>query len=681
MMKISIRVHILTIITLLVSVIVTGVIITNYYSTSSLIASSTQNIFKKNAADIESVVVNIFLPARQRLEFSAALLENGFIKPDVSPKFALFLQQLQTGIPECSLSSFANENGDYYELLKNDNGSFHDISIICTATTCTAHERNLDKDLHVIGAAKLTTWKKNDPRAVSGKFILPYDPRARPWYQETFEAKGTLLSQIYKSSYGWDATRFSTPIYNDSGRFLGIVSVQIKAAAMLDFVNKLKVTTHGVAFFFNAKRKLIVGENSKLPWVAESFQMFTQTKDTMFQYKYNNVRYLAFYDQMQHLPNHEWFLGIALPASDITSQLLQQVLISIAVTIVILLIGLVTIWFVATALSKPILQLVAEATLIKKLDFPANKRPSSRIKEIFYLQGAFNNMKESLRAFRRYVPFSVVRNLVTRGRLSKIGGEEKVLTILFSDINGFTTISEHMQPEELTSYLSTYFEVMTKDITQKYGTVDKYIGDAVMAIWGAPIEDKNHALHACECAVLMQDSLQKLNAKWGEQNLPQLKIRIGIHTGEVVVGNVGSEERLNYTVIGDNVNLASRLEGLNKLYISQIIVSEETYNLVKDHFQFRILDHVAVKGKTKGVYVYELLLDQEKFDGRLDEYKKEFNQAFRSYQKGLWDEAKQMFHHLTKEYPRDELAKIYVDRCHLFKIHPPVNWKGVWRLQ
>jgi adenylate cyclase len=401
----------------------------------------------------------------------------------------------------------------------------------------------------------------------------------------------------------------------------------------------------------------------------------------MFQYNYGGVRYLAFYDLMQHLPNHEWFLGIALPASDITSQLLKQVLISIAVTVVILIIGLITIWFVATALSRPILQLVAEAMLIKKLDLPANKRPSSHIKEIFYLQGAFNNMKESLRAFRRYVPFSVVKTLMSRGKVSKVGGEKKKLSVLFSDINGFTSISEHMHPEKLMAYLSTYFEVMTKSITQKSGTIDKYIGDAIMALWGAPIDDEHHALHACECAVSMIESLQKLNADWKAQNLPELAIRIGIHTGEVVVGNVGSAERLNYTVIGDNVNLASRIEELNKLYQSQIIVSEAIHKLVKEYFMFRLLDHVAVKGKTKGVYVYELLLDQGKVDNRLADYNKEFSKAFSAYKKGKWNEALSAFHKMSKKYPQDDLVIIYAKRCELFKNHPPENWHGILRLQ
>lgn len=210
-------------------------------------------------------------------------------------------------------------------------------------------------------------------------------------------------------------------------------------------------------------------------------------------------------------------------------------------------------------------------------------------------------------AFQYYVTPSVMDEILKHPEKLKLGGDEKELSVLFSDIRGFTSISEKIPPDVLVGLLNEYFTAMT-DIVLKYdGFLDKYIGDAIMAVYGAPIEQKDHALKACNTAIEMTAKLGELRHEWEAKGLPQINIGIGINTGKMIVGNMGSRRRFNYTVVGDNVNLASRLEGLTKDYEAPIIISESVYEEVKDQFLCRELGSVKVKGKEIPTRIFELV--------------------------------------------------------------------------
>lgn len=209
--------------------------------------------------------------------------------------------------------------------------------------------------------------------------------------------------------------------------------------------------------------------------------------------------------------------------------------------------------------------------------------------------------------FSKFVSKSVVDELLKDPSKIKLGGDKKILTVLFSDIRGFTSISERLTPEELVEHLNIYLQSMTDIIIKYYGTLDKYIGDAVMAFWGAPIEMDDHALKACKASLEMMEALKVMNKKWESENKPILEIGIGINTGDMIVGNMGSAARMDYTLMGDNVNLGSRLEGTNKFYKTGIIISDFTYQYVKDDVIARELDLIRVKGKALPVKIYELM--------------------------------------------------------------------------
>ena len=215
-------------------------------------------------------------------------------------------------------------------------------------------------------------------------------------------------------------------------------------------------------------------------------------------------------------------------------------------------------------------------------------------------------------SFSRYLAPQVIDELIKDPSKLKLGGERKTVTILFSDIRGFTTISEKMQPEELTKFLNRYLSVMTEEVFKHGGLVDKYIGDAVMAFWGAPLADENHALHAILTALEMMARLSEFNKQSASLAEPVIDIGIGVNSGEVTVGNMGSDKRFDYTVIGDTVNLASRLEGLNKTYVTNIIASQATVSMLgsadikKYGIEFREIGDVQVKGKEIPTKIYEI---------------------------------------------------------------------------
>jgi len=283
--------------------------------------------------------------------------------------------------------------------------------------------------------------------------------------------------------------------------------------------------------------------------------------------------------------------------------------------------------------------------------------------------------------FSRYVPESVVDVLIGNPELLRLGGEERELSVLFSDVEGFTTVSERLQPLELANLLNEYLTPMTDVIFKHGGIIDKYEGDAIMAEFGAPVYYPDHAKRACLSAIEMQERLEELRGKWRSEGRPELKARIGINTGRMTVGNMGSDIIFDYTVIGDSVNLASRLEGANKIYGTRIMISEFTYEQAKDYIVARELDWIRVKGKLEPVRVYEVL-------GRAgdDNIPREKLEAIKYYLEGLelyraqrWDAALERFMKALSIFPEDSPSKVFARRCQQYKVNPPgEGWDGVY---
>jgi len=281
-------------------------------------------------------------------------------------------------------------------------------------------------------------------------------------------------------------------------------------------------------------------------------------------------------------------------------------------------------------------------------------------------------------AFQYYMTASVINEMLKDPSKLKLGGDKKELSVLFSDIRGFTTISETLTPEELVKLLNEYLTAMTNQVFHYDGLLDKYMGDAIMAVFGAPLTQPDHAKRACLTALAMMKELKRLQEKWKQEGRPAFDIGIGINSGDMVVGNMGSEMRFDYTVMGDMVNLGSRLEGTNKEYGTNIIVSEFTYEMVKDIMCCRELDGVRVKGKVKPVKIYELL-GEKKDQPECQEMMDVFSRGLGLYREGKWDEAIAVFQKVLAIRPGDGVSKMYVERCRNLREHPPaMPWDGVF---
>jgi adenylate cyclase len=282
-------------------------------------------------------------------------------------------------------------------------------------------------------------------------------------------------------------------------------------------------------------------------------------------------------------------------------------------------------------------------------------------------------------AFQYYLTASVINEMLKDPTKLKLGGDKKDLSVLFSDIRGFTTISEKLIPEELVRLLNEYLTEMTNIVFKYEGLLDKYMGDAIMAVFGAPLDQPDHARRACLTALEMIGELHNLQKKWEAEGRPILNIGIGINTGDMVVGNMGSEMRFDYTVMGDMVNLGSRLEGINKEYGSNIIISEFTYAIVQGSMSCRELDWVRVKGKNKPVKIFELL-GEKKDEGNWKDLIVSFEKGLMLYREAKWDEAMESFKVLTIRAD-DFASSMYIERCKSLKEQPPPQpWNGVFTM-
>ena len=288
-------------------------------------------------------------------------------------------------------------------------------------------------------------------------------------------------------------------------------------------------------------------------------------------------------------------------------------------------------------------------------------------------------------AFNSYVSPEVVGQLIKDPDKLQLGGDRRKVTLLFSDIRGFTTLSERTEPEKLVTLLNEYLTPMTEIVMSNKGTLDKFIGDAVMAIYGAPVEQEEQALHACVSAIEMMKKLKEINQHWTDNNLPNIDIGIGVHTGEAVVGNMGANVRFDYTAIGDTVNLAARLEGQTKYYGANIIISEDTKDELESSmknnpdilFKLRELDLIRVKGKNEPIAIYQLIVPESAIDN--NNLLEQHYEALTCYRNMDFNKSLELFRSILNNVPDDSPTGLYIERCNYYLENPPPgDWDHVY---
>lgn len=374
-------------------------------------------------------------------------------------------------------------------------------------------------------------------------------------------------------------------------------------------------------------------------------------------------------------------VGIDVSAEDVIKNETRCLVIMILITAGIVLLVIIFGKYFSNMITRPLVRLQDEIEMIQKFQL-GDVVPSSTIFiEIRNMESVVDRTKKALRSFKRYVPAELVHQIVMTKKEAVLSGDEIEATFMFTDIEGFTSISESVEIESLVSKMADYFEIMTTSIHRNSGTVDKYIGDAVMAFWGAPDYLENHAFLACKSALECNEEVKNLNLILTQEGFPPLNTRIGIHTGKAIIGNMGYSERLNYTAIGDTVNMASRLEGINKFYNTNILISNDTYNEVKDVFITRKLDKIIFKGKRNWITVHELLGIKGATESELVRFADTYNKALELFYEKEWQDAAILFIKSEKLKPGDRASLRMAKYCSRYQDNPPgERWEGIVKL-
>lgn len=365
---------------------------------------------------------------------------------------------------------------------------------------------------------------------------------------------------------------------------------------------------------------------------------------------------------------------------------------SLLTTLLAIILGIYISWMIARNIARPILELLNTTKAVQKGDLSGHsgKLPEDEIGE---LGSGFNSMVGELRrkqdlqrAIGSYIDPRIVEKVILPGRPEDVAGQKRVMTILFTDMVGFTTIGENLTPSGLVNVTNRYLTLMTECVHAEQGIVDKFIGDAVMAYWGPPfIPEEEQAAAACRTALRQLEAMDRFRAELPElmgmrKNLPFIDIRIGMATGDVVVGNIGSNNARSYTVIGDVVNLASRLESTNKVYGTRILMSDETWQMAERLFETREIDLIAVKGKTEPVRVHELIAVQGKMTPLQEQNRARFSEALEAYKRQDWTTAASIFKELA-EKDHDIAAGTFLERISMLeKLPPNPDWDGAFRM-
>jgi adenylate cyclase len=368
----------------------------------------------------------------------------------------------------------------------------------------------------------------------------------------------------------------------------------------------------------------------------------------------------------------DWIVGIVVPERHYTRGLQavrdRYLVLFLGVIAFVVIGGSLTL----RAVRRGLRQIDDATARMHRFDF-APVRHAALFRDVGDVLESLERAKTAMRSLGKYAPVDLVRELFRTNEEPKLGGEPTEVSIMFTDIQGFTSLSERVSPNELAEALGAYLETMTGAIRATGGTIDKFIGDAVMALWNAPAKLEGHAKLACRAALACKEATRELYASKAWKGLPALVTRYGIHTDTVLVGHFGAPERMSYTALGDGVNLAARLEGLCKQYGITILVSEAVADLASDDFELRRLDRVAVKGKSHAVLVFELLGTRGEGRTRACE---EYESALDDYFARRFDAAlARLAPHEADDGPSATLAK----RCRAFAVaSPPEDWNGVY---
>ena len=522
--------------------------------------------------------------------------------------------------------------------------------------------------------------------------VSRFDPRERPFYLAAWENEELATSDVFiLSSSGRPGISLSAPMTVDGERF-GVIAADIALDNIALFLSSHRIGERGVTMILDEKNRVVAhpemdralridGNTVRLssitelgmPALDEAVRRYRAGEGSRlaFDEPASGTPWLASFHAFPPALGKNWMILTLAPQADFVGDLQRTNQIMLALSAALLCLGLLLLAFLSRYLTRPIAAVIGETEKIKALDLKDALAIHSNIREIRQLVDATQAMKSTIRAFTTFVPRTLVRQLLSSGKTLEVGGQSRYLTIMFTDMDGFSALAESTPTRELMSQVSVHLDTVTRVIDAHHGTLDKYIGDAVMAFWGAPMPDDDHAYHACLTALMAQKAMDAVNAAWIKEGKRPTSFRIGLHTDAVLVGNIGSAERLAYTVMGDGVNIAAHLETLNKAYGSRVCVSHSVFREAGERMLMRPLDQVVVKGRRGELIVYELLagigpeaeaagIAATAEQRRLVELTVP---AFAAWQAGNREAALDLYRTLLAAFPLDPVARHFVARC------------------
>lgn len=525
-----------------------------------------------------------------------------------------------------------------------------------------------------------------------GREITPsnFDATAQTWYKRAIAENGPGWSMLLQLPYrDQPAIVTSTPIVAN-GDFCGVIAVVVELDRLSQFLATLHVGKTGTVALLNrngvvvaaaalvALKRQRAGEMPALanlahdhPMLAAMFSLIrgnrlslpnlTETRQLETTGPLDGKRYFVTFSPLNF---NNWTIATVIPADDFLASIERNAMMLVAVLVVLtLIVAALAITSANRLVARPLLRIVGQLELIEEFRLDRISRISSPLRELDDLSGALCQMSTGLASFQKYMPTELVRTLVTHGVEARPGGRQQTLTVMFTDITGYTSISEQLG-DDVVPLLAEYLEAVSAAVLDHHGTIDKFIGDGVMAFWGAPLPNNRHATDACAAALECQRLLALQRQRAVDRDGTPLSMRIGINTGRMLVGNIGSNERLSYTVIGDAVNVASRIEPLGKLYGVDIIIGEDTRFAAAHSVIVRRLDRVAVYGRTGGIAIYELLGMTARGEDEAPQWVHRYEAGLAAYEGRQWSAAIGLFEEAVALRGTDDRpSHILIDRC------------------
>jgi len=511
------------------------------------------------------------------------------------------------------------------------------------------------------------------------------DIRTLPGYQSAKTTRTLVVTEpSINPDTGSPVISVRIPIFRGV-EFLGCASANITVDVLSRFLDRHRASAGSTTFVadrnngkiiaFPEKQKAVRIDNGALriatltdiddSVVREAHRQHGRTGADRFEFRSptNGDEFVAAFANFPGGFGQPWQVITLTPIDDFVGTLKSANRLMMAVIIALTMVELFFIYFASSRLSRPVENVSRQLQDIESLNFDAPVRPPSHIDEIAKLESAASLLRTSLKSFSSFVPLDVVRQLIKSGVPLTPGVEPRLLTVFFSDLENFSSHAETLAPDDLLVQISTYLEEVSSAIAAEGGTVDKFIGDGVMAFWNAPVERPDHVLRGCTAALRAARRMERVNDVWQAEGRPRIRLRIGLNCANVLVGNVGSSTRLNYTALGDGVNVAARLEGINKLFGTTICISDSIYDQAKADIVARPMKRVQVKGRKTSFMIYELLGLRASDDPELRVRDRDEQlcamtwQASQTFEAGDCLAAECAYRDILKEFPEDALAR------------------------